>query len=296
MVDVLVYGSASLDIVIEYDREYSFAGNNLYHGATCYGGGGANVAYYLALQGISTGLVAPLGRDPLGEVLLQRLRDRGIVYYGPRVEAPSSVIVALVHPGGERSFLVIREALGSISLGEALEALRRARPRIVFLHGYWLEIPELSRIVVGVAREAKERGLTVAFDPGAYNIVEENRELIAGEILPYTDIVLPNTLEAKALTGADDPSTAAEMIAMRGPGIVAVKMGKRGAVAYTRGRFYYAEPVEPRRMVNTLGAGDAFDAGLLYGILSGRDIGGALREANRVASLALGCVCAQCER
>lgn len=295
-VDVIVYGSIFLDVVIEYRSEYVPAANNVYSGKSCPGGGGLNVAFHLSRLGIKTSIVAPLGGDFLGKSLLEYTTSNGIVFLGKVLQSASTgIVVVLVHSNGERSFLVVPGEGLSLSTVDAISPIIETGPRYVFLHGYWLDMPGLSHLAEDVLRTAKKQGTVVFFDPGAYNIVEKYRERIVENLLPYTDIVSPNLEEARALTGMVDAVEAAKSIASMGPRIVAVKMGEKGSLIYQKGGDYFTvEAVKPRGFVNSLGAGDAYDAGLLAGLYSGLALEEAARLASKLASRVVACTCAHC--
>ena len=97
-----------------------------------------------------------------------------------------------------------------------------------------------------------------------------------------TDVLLPNAAELQGIAGgAPDPRDAAAQLAAAGP-LVVVKLGDEGALAVRRGEPATAGPPRATEAVDTVGAGDTFDAGLLCGLLSGEPLPDAL---------ALACAC-----
>ena len=106
-------------------------------------------------------------------------------------------------------------------------------------------------------------------------------------LLPHVDVLLPNAVEACRIAGRDDPRAAAAELAAAGP-LVAVKLGADGAVALQAGSDAVdaaaPEGVDP---VDTVGAGDAFDAGLLAGLLAGETLPHALALACACGTLSM---------
>ena len=87
------------------------------------------------------------------------------------------------------------------------------------------------------------------------------------ELLKLTTVFLPNENEALSLTGASTVEEAAERLAAQAS-IVAVKMGADGGLVYD-GETLYRAPIIPVDVLDTVGAGDTFDAGFIYGFLQG---------------------------
>jgi sugar/nucleoside kinase (ribokinase family) len=107
------------------------------------------------------------------------------------------------------------------------------------------------------------------------------------ELLPWVDVFLPNEPEALAITGAGDVFTAGRQLALRGP-LVVIKRGAKGALAFQDGREWEQPPAAPPAIVDTVGAGDNFDAGFLRGWLLGWAMPDCLQLADRCAAASLG--------
>ena len=104
-------------------------------------------------------------------------------------------------------------------------------------------------------------------------------------IVPDVSILLTGESEAELLTGISNAEDAAHELQQRGPAIVAVKLGARGALAVAEGDVTYA-PGFPVQSAEPVGAGDAFNAGFLSARLRGGDIEAALRLGNAMGALA----------
>jgi sugar/nucleoside kinase (ribokinase family) len=107
------------------------------------------------------------------------------------------------------------------------------------------------------------------------------------ELLPSIDILITSRELPHRLTGiADERASLVEMKARYGCALVGMTMGKRGAVLYCEGQFIEAPAYEvPGGCRDTTGAGDAFHAGFLYGLLRGEEIDTSMRLANATAAL-----------
>ncbi|MGZ4133298.1 MAG: carbohydrate kinase family protein, partial [Actinomycetota bacterium] len=133
-------------------------------------------------------------------------------------------------------------------------------------------------------RDAKDRGATVLFDPGSdpAGWPDEHMRQVRS-LLASVDVFLPNEQEIAALTGEQDPLAAARSL-QAGDAWVVVKCGSRGAVAAGPGGQNADVGAQPVEVVDTTGAGDAFDAGVIARLMDGASFAKAVAFAARLAS------------
>jgi sugar/nucleoside kinase (ribokinase family) len=249
-----------------------------------HGGGCAlNTATGLVRLGLSVAVAGKVGRDPFGDFLLALLDERGIDRRGVLrdPDAPTSATVVLVDAAGERTFLHLPGANGTLR-AEELEPDLLFSGRALHVAGS-LVMPALDgEPTAAVLAEARRRGLVTSLDTvfdatGGWARIEP--------CLPHLDLFAPSLDEALAISGEREPARAASWLRARGVRDVAIKLGAGGC--YVAGEDG-AEPVAPIavRAVDGTGAGDAFVAGLLYGRLEGRPLVEAARLANAAGALA----------
>jgi sugar/nucleoside kinase (ribokinase family) len=209
--------------------------------------------------------------------MLDAMHARGIDVAGcrvdPRHETGVSVVLADEERG--RAILTARGAMAALEPGEVDRALLRAT-RHVHCGGYFLQ-PALSPGIPGLFAEARRHGATCSLDPNWDPAAEWAgvREAIAA-----CDVFLPNEAELLAITGARDVDAAVAELAR--PGLtIAVKRGAAGGELHRDG-VALCLPAPPVEVVDTTGAGDAFDAGLLRALLTGM-------EPDRQLALAVAC-------
>ena len=102
-------------------------------------------------------------------------------------------------------------------------------------------------------------------------------------VLAHTDVFLPNDDEAAALTGLREPLAQAERFAALGAKAVVITCGERGSVLVS-GQTRLRAGTHAVECIGATGAGDAFDAGLIAGLLAGEDLAGALSWASAVGA------------
>jgi sugar/nucleoside kinase (ribokinase family) len=249
-----------------------------------HGGGCAlNTASALARLGLRAAAAGKLGVDPLGDVLLGVLEERGVdrqaVVRDP--EAPTSATVALVGADGERTFLHLAGANASLRADDL-------DPELIFsgraLHvGGALLLEALDgEPTAAILAEARRRGLLTSLDTAYDASGRWNRVLPSLEEL---DLFTPSLAEAQAVTGEREPDRAARRLCELGVREAAVTLGQDGC--YVAGEAYEGHVPAPFvEVVDGTGSGDAFAAGFLHAKLAELPLKDAARLANATGALA----------
>ena len=227
------------------------------------GGGAYITAAHLAALGRSSALLTRLGNDPLSRSLDPELGASGIdlSFVERSDDAGPQPTVALVKDG-ERAF-VSRRAGGSRPL-----TLERALSAHDIAHLHIAEFATLKDSPDVIAL-AKSRGLTVSLDPSWDDqLIRQGADFFA--LCRGVDIFLPNVEEGKALTGADTAEDILQRLQEHFP-LVVLKRGPSGAMA-SRGSSCVSAEALPVTVVDTTGAGDAFNAGFLHAWLQAADL------------------------
>jgi sugar/nucleoside kinase (ribokinase family) len=279
--DVIVLGEINPDIVVSGPDPVPRFGQQEHLVDTItmtIGSSSAIAACGAASLGLRVAMVGVVGDDPFGRFMLAALGEKGIdttaCHVDPDVPTGATVILARAT---DRAILT---ALGTIASASATlvsdELLARAR----HLHvGSFFLQDRLAREVPDLFRRAHRAGLTTSLDPN-----DDPRKTWDGgldEALTETDVFLPNAAEIVAIGGRDDPIEAAKSLAdrLQRPPLVVIKMGSAGAVAVAADAEVERCAAYPADPVDTVGAGDSFDAGFLAGWLDGAPIGESLRMA-----------------
>jgi len=282
---VVVAGDANLDLVLRGDVVPRFGqAEQLLDGADLVLGSSAGIcAAGLARLGVDVALAARVGDDVFGDRTRQLLASAGVDASAVVVtDEPTGVSVILSAPE-DRAILTLTGALASLTAAEVLAAAEGA----AHLHvASFFLVPELARELPGVLERVRAGGTTTSLDT---NWDPAERWEGVAECLPHLDLLLPNAQEALALARAlgDDPVDAvdaAAALSRRGPTVV-VKDGAAGGFAVTPDGALVRAPGLVLDVVDTTGAGDSFDAGLLAAWLDGRPLVEAVRWAAVAGSL-----------
>lgn len=251
-------------------------------------GGSANIfACQLAKLGAKVGVIGRVGQDALGDFVFQQLREIGVEMsrVSPHPSLKTGLGVALAEPQ-DRAILTY---LGTIDVVQPQDFPQEVSTVCRHWHiaSYFL-LRSLRSHWRDWVQRCKDAGLTVSLD---VNWDPEDRwEGVTG-LLPLVDIFFPNETEALSITGETDVLKAAQRLASLCP-LVVVKCGKEGAIALKGNQQYAIHPSDgesgPVKVVDSIGAGDNFDAGFVRAWLLGRDIDECLAWGHRCAVASLG--------
>ncbi|MDR6978682.1 ribokinase [Streptomyces sp. 3330] len=278
--DLLVVGSANADLVIDVERRpaagETVLGSDL---AVHPGGKGANQAVAAARLGARTALLARVGDDAYGRLLLDSQRAAGVDPAGVLVGgAPTGVALITVDPSGDNSIVVSPGANGRLTPADvrAAAALFRAS-RVVSAQ---LEIP--LETVVEVVR---------SLAPGSRFVLNPSPPRpLPDEVLAACDPLIVNEHEAKVILGGDgageEPADWARALLAKGPKSVVVTLGSQGALVASPEGVARIAPVTVDA-VDTTGAGDAFTAALAWRLGAGSAPAEAAAYAARVGAAAV---------
>nr|MBO2471493.1 hypothetical protein [Bacillota bacterium] len=279
---VVVIGDVMVDIAIKPHGPVRFASDTDSSIRLGLGGAGANIAVHLARLGIPVRFIGCVGDDGLAQFVRTALKEPGLDAALETIPGvPTGAIAIFVDETGQRTMFPQRGA----NLHLTPERLLRRWPEhlsALFVSGYAL-FAEPTRSAARLAMErARAAGVPVAVDPASYaNILDVGADQFLEWCRPAT-ILLPNRDEAAVLAQSDSPEKALERLARLFP-LVVVKLDRDGARA-RRGSETVHAPALHVPVVDTTGAGDAFNAGFLAAYLSGAPLAEALAAGNARAA------------
>ncbi|MFE6826011.1 ribokinase [Streptomyces sp. NPDC057690] len=278
--DLLVVGSANADLVIDVERRpaagETVLGSDL---AVHPGGKGANQTVAAARLGARTALLARVGDDAYGRLLLDSQRAAGVDTAGVLVGgAPTGVALITVDPSGDNSIVVSPGANGRLTPADvrAAAGLLHAS-RVVSAQ---LEIP-LETVVEAVRNLA----------PGSRFVLNPSPPRpLPDEVLAACDPLIVNEHEAKVILGgaggSEEPEDWARTLLSMGPKSVVVTLGSQGALVASAEGVARISSVKVAA-VDTTGAGDSFTAALAWRLGTGSTLAEAAAYAARVGAAAV---------
>jgi sugar/nucleoside kinase (ribokinase family) len=249
------------------------------------GGCAANTAIGLRRQGIEVSVIGCIGNDPFGDLVERDLARHGIEPSGIRrvPDLATSMTVILPVAREDRRFVHTFGANAAMR-GDDLDPLALESAEVVYVGGYLvlpgLQSDELAERLGTVRARGTRTVLDVAL-PGLAPVSLADLE----PLLPQLDWFVPNDDEARALTGEQEPERQADRLLAAGAAAVAITLGEHGVFVAAAGERFRL-PARPVEVVEPSGAGDAFDAGLISGLLDGLDPRGCAERATALGASA----------
>ncbi len=255
---------------------------------------GAESNFGIALKrlGLDVTWISRLGGGPLGDLVERTLGAEGLdLRYVLRDEAAPTAVVFKIRRSGSTSLIYYRHGSAASRMEPADvpdDAL--ANVRGVHLTGITAAIGEGPRLLIeSVARRARASRAVTTFDLNYRPALWSAGDAAAacGRVLPNVDWVLCGEAEARLLFGGDQPVSVIDHLREAGASGVVLRVGADGALVAAGAAVTHIPAVPVERIIDDIGAGDAFDAGFTYGLAIGLDPSGSAEIGNVLAAKAL---------
>lgn len=278
--DVVGFGALNVDTLLKVDKiasaeEESF----IYDYMEACGGSAANTMVGLARLGQSVGFVGKIADDHEGQLQIDCFQKEGVntdgIIHSPK--GKSGVCLGFVDKKGARALYINSGVNDQIEFRE-IQASYITDTQFLHLSSF---VGEKSFRAQKKLMSFLPDSVKVSFDPGS---LYAQKGLSAIEpIIQNSFVMMPNALELELITGEREIPKGAQMLIDMGVEIVAVKMGDKGCYISNGEEKMTLQPYKVP-VVDTTGAGDAFDAGFLYGLVHNRTLEDCGRLGNFVAS------------
>lgn len=257
-------------------------------------GAETNVATGLCRLGHSAGWISRLSDDEFGRTVAFRLRGEGVDISRAKTdpEAPTGLMVREKRELGPLDVIYYRRGSAASRLTpDDLDADYIGNARFLHLTGITPALSASCReTAFAAAAIARAAGVPVVLDPNLRFKLWSREEARATlrDLATHADIILPGADEAEFLTGEADPEAAARALLAHAPSLslVVVKLGPEGALAIGRDERVHAPSVPLPRVIDPVGAGDAWAAGFYASRLRGLPLPEGLALANRCGAWA----------
>lgn len=266
------------------------------------GGAESNLAFGLTRLGKKVRWISRVGNDPFGELILATLAGEGVdvTHAVKDSEYPTALYFKEAKiPGDPSVYYYRKHSAASRFSPDDIRSEWFEDTRHLHVTGITPALGEETAAFTKEAmKQARKQGLTVSFDPNLRKKLwdEETARRVLLDLIPHCDVFLPGIEEAEFLLGEKPAVAYGEAFLNMGPSIVAMKLGEEGSIGFTDGHVFEAPGHTVKQVVDTVGAGDAFAAGLLDALLGEaslfdketivRTLPQALEQANIAGALA----------
>jgi len=262
----------------------------------CFGGAPMNTIVGAARLGLRTGVVTAVGEDPFGMFLIRELEDNGVDTSYVKIKKGMRTTISFVAnepETGERTFIFYRKpwvsgtADSSLSI-EDIDMNYISRAKILHISGFSLSQNPSGRVILEAVKQARSLGIRISFDPTLRLDVWRSAETIKRvyrKALRLSNIATFSLEESAFIFGTENPEKVAEKAFKYGVDIVGVKMGSKGAFLQMKTGEKEHLPAFKVKAIDTTGAGDGWNAGLLTGLVREWDLHTCLLVANAVGAL-----------
>lgn len=247
------------------------------------GGKGSNQAVAAARAGAAVTFISRIGKDDFGRIARSTWQAEGIeARVAETADQPTGAAFIYVNDrNGENAIIVVPGAAAEISRADVEAAADAIRKASVFVTQ--LEQPvDAARRGLEIARQA---GLTTVFNPAPAEPVDD-------DIYPLCDYVTPNEHEAALLTGisvrtVDEARRAGDILLAKGAGAALITLGEKGALLHRNGQSIVVPAFDAGNVVETAGAGDAFNGGFAAALARGMPAEEAVRFGCAAAGISV---------
>ncbi|MFT4303191.1 MAG: adenosine kinase [Candidatus Woesearchaeota archaeon] len=242
------------------------------------GGSVSNTISSLSLLGQKVAEFGKVGIDEYGDMLINDKINNNIGNFLKKSNYPTGAVICLITPDAERTFVVYLGAAEKLLPEEIdYEILRKAK----YLHITAYEYLSLHETVMQSVKFAKKNNIKISFDIGSPGIVQQNRLSFLKFIEEYVDILFANEQESYNLTKKKPVEAINQLYNITN--IAIIKLGKDGSLIKYQD-IIHEIPAINVNAIDTTGAGDAYAAGILYGLINNIDITKTGKIASYLAS------------
>ena len=243
------------------------------------GGKGSNQAVAAARLGARVSFICKLGRDAFGDLARRTYADDGVdarFVFETDDHGTGGAAIILDQVSGENAIVVVPGSCFTLNEADVDHARDAVDGAAIFMTQ--LEVPLAT--VEHALRLARSLGVRTILNPAP-------AFALADALFPLCDFMTPNEVEAAMLTGESDPARAADALLARGAGAAVITLGAQGALVKTATISELVPAVDAGPVVETTGAGDAFNAGFATALAEGRGIVEATRFGCAVAGISV---------
>lgn len=279
--DVTALGELNVDIILNQIDGFPEMGKEKFAGSmtVTLGSSTAIFAANIACLGARTAFAGMVGKDSFGDLVCRSLAERGVdtsfIIRSREYSTGATVVMSYDEDRANLTYQGAMDHMGFDNIDPALfKSTRHIHISSVFMQTALMQ--SLSKVFAAAHANGVTISMDTQWDP------KEKWDFDYRKILPEVDVFMPNETELRAIAGTEDFDEAVYRIQPYLRQAAVIKCGSRGSLLIRKdGTITRMEPFLNRTVVDTVGAGDSFNAGFIYGYVNGRE----LSECQRLGNL-----------
>ncbi len=286
---IYAFGNFTIDTIVESVKELPAWGTEIFVNNIIKRSGGnlANFSFTLKKLGIEPILIGNIGDDDYGKEILKSLKDFSISTALIKTEnkTNTSFSITILREDGERLFLTTPGQLSLINKSFIQNYIDIVDEYSYFILCNLFQLPNLLiSDLIEFFKLLKEKKCTIFLDPGwDTSNWQSTNSLEIKFLLKYIDFFLPNYDEAKAITKLNNDTKILEKFKGFGANNIIIKKGSLGSIAILNNKLYSA-PAHSVNCLDATGAGDAFNAAIIYCLIKKFPVKDMLNFSNIVSA------------
>ncbi len=285
-IDVLTIGEILVDFI---STDYVSNLGECEQFTRFFGGSPANIAINLSNMGKKAAIIATVGKDDIGNFLVDTLDKAGVIVEGVNQSLSNQTSLVFVSKSKENpSFIAYRDADKHIEYTQKYEELID-KAKIIHFTAWPISHEPARTTMLKIIEVAKNKNKIISFDPNYRQVLWEGKQegvTFIKSILKDIDIVKPSLDDAYHIFGKASEADYIEMFLKLGAKTVILTLGEDGLI-YSNGKEQIHMPTCAQEVVDTTGAGDGFWSGFYGGLTEGLDMIEALKIGTYTASIAV---------
>jgi len=282
--DVVVVGELNVDLILNNIDSFPEMGKEKLAGNMdmILGSSSAIFASNLSSLGAKVAFIGKIGTDSFGDLVLESLEKKGVdtkmIIRDPALATGATIILNF---GEDRAMVTHPGAMDHLMIDDVSEEYLRNAQHLHFSSAFLQ--PGIKKDLSHLFKMAKNLGLTTSLD--SQWDPAEKWDLDLKNILPYINVLLPNQKEAIFLTDSKNIDQALNTLDTFGSEIVAVKMDNQGSLVRQNGNNNKLPAFLNKDVVDSIGAGDSFNAGFIFKYIQGKDLNECQSFANLTGAI-----------
>ncbi len=284
--DVIVVGELNVDLILNHIEKFPVIGKEVLADRMklTMGSSSAIFASNLSTLGSRTSFCGKLGADDFGDHVLTCLKSRGVdtsyIIQSSDIATGATIVLNF---GEDRAMVTHQGAMATLGLDDITDEML-LQSKHLHVSSIFLQ-PKLKNNIVQLFEKAKSLGLTTSLDP-QWDPAEK-WDIDFNTLLSYVDVFLPNKKELEGITGVQQIRNAVN--SLTAANVLVVKKGSEGACLWDGKKFHDQPAFLNKEVVDSIGAGDSFDAGFIHKFVQGKPLSECLEFAALIGAINTTC-------